>query len=157
MKRKHTPSINASRIIKNSIMIKICKSRHQAVITHCSYTKLVLSLHLIRVGRQAAKSFVSLLPDYSVSHLLTLTALPRQWVALETAILQSLRSRMLTSVSPFFLISLLVSMYLNFGLPLGLTTSTTMSSTVPVVWHSSLRLTCPCQRSRFCIRCVAIG
>ena len=88
----------------------------------------------------------------------TLKALPRQWVALETANLQSLRSRMLTSVSPFFLISLLmVSMYLNFGLPLGLIPSTSMSNTVLVIWLSSLRLTCPYQRSRFCIRCVAIG
>ena len=43
-------------------------------------------------------------------------------------------------------------MYLNFGFPLGLTPSTTMSSTVLVVWLSSLRLTCPYQRSRFCIR-----
>ena len=33
-------------------------------------------------------------------------------------------------------------MYRNFGLPRGLTPSTTMSSTVLVVWHSSLRLTC---------------
>ena len=89
---------------------------------------------------------------------LTLKALPRQWVALDTANLQFLRSRMLTSVSAFFLMSLLmVSMYLNFGLPRGLTPSTTMSSTVLVVWHSSLRLTCPYQRSRFCIRCDAIG
>ena len=40
---------------------------------------------------------------------------------------------------------------------LGLTPSTSMSSTVLVVWFSSLRLTCPYQRSRFCIRCVAIG
>ena len=65
---------------------------------------------------------------------------------------------MLTSVSPFFLISLLmVSMYLNFGLPLGLTPSTSMSNTVLVIWLSSLCLTCPYQRSRFCIRCVAIG
>ena len=48
-------------------------------------------------------------------------------------------------VSPFFLMSLLmVSMYLNFGLPLGLTPSTSMSSTVS-------------QRSRFCIRCVPIA
>ena len=82
------------------------------------------------------------------AHLLTLKALPRQWVALETANIQSLLSRMLTSVSPFFFMSLLmVSMYLNFGLPLGLTPSTTMSSTVLVVWLSSLRLTCPYQRS----------
>ena len=45
-------------------------------------------------------------------------ALPRQWVALDTAILQSLRSRMFKAVSPFFLISLLmVSMYFNCGLP----------------------------------------
>ena len=52
--------------------------------------------------------------------------------------------RMLTSVSPFFFTSLLmVSMYLNFGLPLGLTLSTSMSSTVLVIWLSSLRLTCP--------------
>ena len=78
------------------------------------------------------------------SHLLTLKALPRQWVALETANLQSLRSRMLTSVSPFFLISLLiVSMYLNFGLPLGLTPSTSISNTVLVIWLSSLRLSIP--------------
>ena len=92
------------------------------------------------------------------SHLLTLKALPRQWVALEAANLQSLRSRMLTSVSPFFLISLLmVSMYLNFGLPLGLTPSTSMPNTVLVIWLSSLRLTFPYQPSRFCIRCVAIG
>ena len=69
-----------------------------------------------------------------------------------------IRSRMLTSVSPFFLIYLLmVSMYLNFGLPLGLTPSTSMSSTVLVVLLSSLRLTCPYQRSRFCTRCVVIG
>ena len=65
---------------------------------------------------------------------------------------------MLTPVSPFFLISLLmVSMYRNFGLPLGLTPSTTMSITVLVVWLSYLRLTCAYQRSRFCIRCVDIG
>ena len=90
--------------------------------------------------------------------LLTLEALPRQWVALETASLQFLRSRMLTSVSPFFFMSLLmVSMYRDFGLPLGLTPSTAMSSTVLVIWLSSLRLTCPHQRSRFCIRCVVIG
>ena len=36
------------------------------------------------------------------SHLLTLKALARQWVALETANLQSLRSRMLAAVSPLF-------------------------------------------------------
>ena len=39
---------------------------------------------------------------------LTSKALPRQWVALETANLQSLWSRMLTSVSAFFLMSLLM-------------------------------------------------
>ena len=79
--------------------------------------------------------------------VLTLEALPRQWVALETVSLQFLRSRMLTSVSPFFFMSLLmVSMYRNFGLPLGLTPSTTMSSTVLVIWLWSLRLTCPYQR-----------
>ena len=39
------------------------------------------------------------------SFLLTLKALPRLWVALKTANLQSLWSRMLTSVSPFFYIS----------------------------------------------------
>ena len=91
------------------------------------------------------------------SPLLTLNALPRQWVALETSNIQSQRSRMWTSVSPFFLMSLLmVSMYLNFGLPLGLTPSTTMFSTVLGVWLSSQRLTCPYQRSRLCISCVAI-
>ena len=75
----------------------------------------------------------------SSSHLLTLKALPRQWVALETDNLQSLRSIMLSSVSPFFLISLLmVSMYFNFGLPLGLTPSTSMSTTVLVIWLSYL-------------------
>ena len=80
--------------------------------------------------------------NVTTSHLLTLKALPRQLVALETANLQSLRSRMLPSVSPFLLMSLLmVSMYRNFGLPLGLTPSTTMTSTVLVVWLSSLRLT----------------
>ena len=90
--------------------------------------------------------------------LITLKALPHQWVAVETANLKSLRSRMLTSVSPFLFMSLLtVSMYRNFGLPIGLIPSTTRSSTVQVVWLSSLRLTCPYQRSRFCIRCVAIG
>ena len=59
------------------------------------------------------------------SHLLlTLKAFPYQWVALDTASLQALRSKMLTSVSPFILISLLmVSMHLNRGLPLGLTPS----------------------------------
>ena len=68
--------------------------------------------------------------DWPDSHLLSLKALPRQWVARETANLQSLRSRKLTSVSPFFLTSLLmVSTYHNFGLPPGLTPSTTMSST----------------------------
>ena len=51
----------------------------------------------------------------------------------------------------------MVSMYLNFGLSLGLTPSTSMSNTVLVIWLSSLRLTCPYQRSRFCIRCVTIG
>ena len=77
---------------------------------------------------------------------------------LATAILQSLPSRMLTSANPFFFISLpMVSMYLTFGLPLGIAPSTTMSSTDLVVWLSSLRLTCPYQRSRYCIRCVAIG
>ena len=51
----------------------------------------------------------------AIHYLLTLKALPRQWVALETANLQSLRSRMLTNVSPFSLMSLLmVSMYRNF-------------------------------------------
>ena len=79
-------------------------------------------------------------------------------VALETASLQFLRSRMLTSVSQFFFMSLLmVSMYRNFGIHLDLTPSTTMSSTVLVIWLSSLRLTCPYQRSRLCIRCVVIG
>ena len=69
-----------------------------------------------------------------------------------------LRSRMLTSVSPFFFMSLLMmSMYHNVGFPLGLTPSTSMSSTVLVIWLSSLWLTCPYQRSRFCIRCVVIG
>ena len=99
--------------------------------------------------------FVSEISADPSSHLLTLKALPRQWVALDTANLQFLRSRMLTSVSPFLLMSLLmVSMYSNFGLPLGLTPSTTMSSTVLVIWLSSLCLTCPYQCSRFCIRCV---
>ena len=32
-----------------------------------------------------------------------------------------------------------------------------VSSTVPVIWLSSVRLTCPYQRSRFCIKCVVIG
>ena len=97
-------------------------------------------------------------PSHYPQVLLTLKALPRQWVALETSNLQSLRWRMLTSVSPFSLISLLmVSMYLNFGLPLDLTPSTSMSSTALVIWLSSLRLTCPYQHSRFCIRSVAIG
>ena len=45
---------------------------------------------------------------HTSSHLLTLKALPRHWVALETANLQSLRSRMLTSVGPFFFMSLLM-------------------------------------------------
>ena len=89
-------------------------------------------------------SFLQFSKSVNNSHLLTLKALPRQWVALETANFQHLRSRMLTSVSPFFLMYLLmVSMYLNFGLPLGLTHSTTMFSTVLVVpygfhlyvWH----------------------
>ena len=52
---------------------------------------------------------------------------------------------------------LIVSMYRTVDLPLGLTPFTTMSRTVLVVWLSYLRLTCPYQRSRFCIRCVAIG
>ena len=53
-------------------------------------------------------------------HLRNLKALPHQWFALDTAIVQSLLSRMLTSVSPFFLMYLLmVSIYLNYGLPLG--------------------------------------
>ena len=90
--------------------------------------------------------------------LLTLKALPRQSLALDTAILQSLRSRMLMSISPFFFLSLLmVSIYLNVGLPLGLTPSTSMPSTVLVIWLSSLHLTCPYQRSHFCIRCVVIS
>ena len=91
-------------------------------------------------------------------HRLTLTALPRQWVALYTAILQSLRSRMLTSVIPFLFMSLLmVSIYLSFALPLARTPSTSMFSTVLVIWVSYLLLTCPYQRSRFCIRCVVIS
>ena len=52
---------------------------------------------------------------------------------------------------------LMVSVYLNVGLPLGLTPSTSMSSTVLVVWLSYLRLTCPYQRSCFCIRRVVIS
>ena len=52
---------------------------------------------------------------------------------------------------------LMVSIYLSFGLPLGLTHCTSMSSTVLVIWLSSLRLTGPYQRSRVCIRCVVIG
>ena len=107
---------------------------------------------------QCPTPFFKCRTGYSFSHLLTLEALPRQWVALETASLQFLRSRMLTSFSPFFFMSLMmVSMYRNFGLPLGLTPSTTTSSTVLVIWLSSLRLTFPYQRSRFCIRCVVIG
>ena len=87
-----------------------------------------------------------------------LEGFPHHWIALDTAILQSLRLRMLKSVSPFFFMSLLmVSMHLNVGLSLGLTPSTPMSSTVRVIWLSSLHLTCPYQRSRFCIRCVVIG
>ena len=35
---------------------------------------------------------------------LTLKALPHQWVTLDTAILQSLLSKMLTSVNPIFLL-----------------------------------------------------
>ena len=67
---------------------------------------------------------------YIHSHILTLNAIPRQWVALDTAILKSLWSKMLTSVSPFFSMSLLmVSIYLSFGLPLGRTPSTSMSCT----------------------------
>ena len=91
---------------------------------------------------------------------MSLKAPPRKLRALEIVILQSLRSRMLTSVNPFFFKSLLmVYMYFNFGLPLGLTPSTSMSSTVLVihVWLSSLRLTCPYQRSRFCIRGVLLS
>ena len=64
-----------------------------------------------------------------------------------------MRSKMFTSVSQFLFISLLmVSKYPNFGLPLGLTpaSSTSMSSTVLVVWLSSLRLTCPYQRHDQC-------
>ena len=41
---------------------------------------------------------------YGCSHF---EVLPHQWVALDSAILQSLLSRMLTSISPFFFISLL--------------------------------------------------
>ena len=41
-------------------------------------------------------------------HIFTLKALPHQWVALDADIFQSLRSRMLTFVSPLFLISLLI-------------------------------------------------
>ena len=85
--------------------------------------------------------------------LITLKALPHQWVALDTAIVQFMRSRMLTSVSQLFVIYILmVSLYLKFGLPLGLTPSASMSSAVLVIWLSFLRLTCPNQRSRFCIR-----
>ena len=40
----------------------------------------------------------------------------------------------------------MVSIYLSVGLPLGLTPSNSMSNTVLVIWLSSLRLTCPCQR-----------
>ena len=82
-----------------------------------------------------------------------------QRVALEIDILPPLRSRMLTSVSPFFLISLLmVSVYLSCVLHLGIISFTPMSSIllVIIVWLASLRLTCPYQRSRFCIRCVVI-
>ena len=72
-------------------------------------------------------------------------ALIHQWVALDTDIFQSLRSRMLTSVSPFFFMSFLIVsvVYLNFGLDVGLAPSTTMSSTVLVIWLSYLRVTCP--------------
>ena len=45
---------------------------------------------------------------YRDSHLLALNSLPRQWVVLDTSILQSLRSRISTSVSLFFFTSLLM-------------------------------------------------
>ena len=50
----------------------------------------------------------TLLVSCVVYILLTLKALPHQWVALDSAILQSLRSKKLTSVSPFFFVSLLM-------------------------------------------------
>ena len=57
----------------------------------------------------------------------------------------------------FFISLLMVSMSPNVVLPLGPTPSTSMSSTVLVIWLSSLHLACPYQRSRFCIICVIIG
>ena len=59
---------------------------------------------------------------------------------------------------PILLISLLmVPMYLNIGLPLGITPSTSMHNTVLFIWLSFLCCTCPYHRSRFCIRRVVIG
>ena len=49
-----------------------------------------------------------------------------------------------------------IHIYLNFGLPLGLTHTFYLEPCQALLW-SSLRLTCPYQHSRFCIRCVAIG
>ena len=111
-------------------------------------------LHSCDYGKYFMEKRTSCVYVYTLSPL-TLKAIPRQWGALDTAILQALWSRMLTSVSPFFFMSLLmVSIYLSFGLPLGRTPSTSMSCTVLVIWLPS---PCPYQRSRFCIGCVVIG
>ena len=70
---------------------------------------------------------------------LTMKALPHQWITLDTAIFQSLLLTMLTFASPFFLTSP-DGVHHNAGLPLGLTRSTSMSSTVLVItmlWLSS--------------------
>ena len=92
-----------------------------------------------------------------VTITLTLKTHPRQWVTLDTAILQYLRSRMLTSVSPFFFTPrLMVSIYISVLVFLWAHTGYLHVQHCSG-WLSSLRLICPYQRSRFIIRCVAIS
>ena len=94
---------------------------------------------------------------YISIYLVTLKALPHQWVGLDTAILQSLRSRMLTSSCSFFLISLLmVSIYI-IGLMLVFLWVSRLPPWPVLFLSYGYHLTCPYQRSRFCFRRLVIG
>ena len=115
--------------------------------------------------------------------LLSVKALPRQWDALETDILQPLRSRILTSISPFLIYLLMVSIVILYlvllwtshlpppcrALACHMTIISTSYISTPawsLVYHVCCYrlncccfpdLTCPHQRSLLCIMCVVIG
>ena len=96
---------------------------------------------------------------YIEDDILTLKALPYQLFVLDTAILQSLPSRMLTSVSPLFLMYLpIVSTYISNLIFLWLShlLPPCIALYLSCGYHLYVSHTCPYQRSRFYIRCVVI-